>query len=138
MFLKCYHYLHSMIEFVGCVNQTSDEDFNLDIFNRLYPQMSHQKNLSLRNYWFLDVTKWIPKTSSVLFNGGENIKSHVSYVWFFSSSNLKHCKVINWNKNNFLLSEHTYKPKEMLFIIKKFRKIHNCEQKLTKWSYRWM
>jgi hypothetical protein len=32
MFLKCYHHLHPMIEFVGCVDQTSDEDFNLDIF----------------------------------------------------------------------------------------------------------
>jgi len=32
MFLKCYHHLHPMIEFVGCVDQTCDEDSNLDIF----------------------------------------------------------------------------------------------------------
>jgi len=32
MLLKCYHDLHPMIVFVGCVNQTDDEDFNLDIF----------------------------------------------------------------------------------------------------------
>jgi hypothetical protein len=50
MFLKCYHHLHSMIESIGCVNQTGDENFNLDIFNKLHPQMSHQKNLSLGNY----------------------------------------------------------------------------------------
>jgi hypothetical protein len=30
--LKCYHHLHPMIEFVGCVNQIDDENFNLDIF----------------------------------------------------------------------------------------------------------
>ncbi len=32
MFLKWYHHLHPMIEFVGCVDQTCDEDLNLDIF----------------------------------------------------------------------------------------------------------
>jgi hypothetical protein len=30
--LKCYHHLHLMIEFVGCVDQTCDEDFNLNNF----------------------------------------------------------------------------------------------------------
>jgi len=74
MFLKCYHHLHPTTESVGCINQTSDEDFNLDFFNRLHPQMSHQRDLPPRNYRSSDVTKWIPKTSSVLFNGGENMK----------------------------------------------------------------
>jgi hypothetical protein len=32
MFLKCCCDLHPMIKFVGCVNQTNDEDFSLDIF----------------------------------------------------------------------------------------------------------
>jgi hypothetical protein len=32
----------------------------------------------------------------------------------------------------FFFSEQTYKPKEMLFIIKKFRKFDICEQKLTR------
>jgi len=32
MFLKCYHHLHAMIKYVGCVDQTCDEAFNLDIF----------------------------------------------------------------------------------------------------------
>jgi hypothetical protein len=32
LFLKCYHHLHPMIKYVGCVDQTCDEDFNLDIF----------------------------------------------------------------------------------------------------------
>jgi hypothetical protein len=34
MFLKCYHHLHPLIEFVGCVNQTNDEDSNLYIFQQ--------------------------------------------------------------------------------------------------------
>ncbi len=50
MFLKCYHHLYPMTKFVGCINQTSDEDFNLDYFNRLHPQMSHQRDLPQRNY----------------------------------------------------------------------------------------
>jgi len=32
MFLKWYHHLHPTIKFVGCVDQTCDEDLNLDIF----------------------------------------------------------------------------------------------------------
>jgi hypothetical protein len=32
MFLKFYHHLHPMIEFVGCVNQIGDENSSLDIF----------------------------------------------------------------------------------------------------------
>jgi hypothetical protein len=36
MFLKCYHHLHPMLESIGCVNQTSDEDSKLDIFQQIY------------------------------------------------------------------------------------------------------
>jgi hypothetical protein len=35
MLLKCYHDLHPMIESVGCVNQTNDEDFSLNIFQQI-------------------------------------------------------------------------------------------------------
>jgi hypothetical protein len=35
MFLKCYHHLHPMIEYVGCVDQTSNEDFSLYIFQQI-------------------------------------------------------------------------------------------------------
>jgi hypothetical protein len=38
MFLKGYHHLHPMIESVGCVDQTNDENFKPRIFlNRLHP-----------------------------------------------------------------------------------------------------
>ncbi len=35
MVLKCYHHLHPMIEFVGCVDQTCHENFSLDIFQHI-------------------------------------------------------------------------------------------------------
>ncbi len=36
MVLKCYHYLHSMIEFkFGCVDQTIDINSNLDFFEQI-------------------------------------------------------------------------------------------------------
>jgi hypothetical protein len=35
MFLKCYHHLHPMIESIGCVDQTIDEDCGLDIFQQI-------------------------------------------------------------------------------------------------------
>jgi hypothetical protein len=50
MLLRCYHHLHPMTKFVGCVDQTCDEDFDLDFFNRLHPQMSHERDLPPRNY----------------------------------------------------------------------------------------
>jgi len=31
--------------------------------------------------------------------------SHVSYSWFFGLSNLRHCRVTNWNKKNFFLAD---------------------------------
>jgi len=37
MLLKCYHQLHPMTEFVGCVNQTSDEDSSLGV--KAYDQL---------------------------------------------------------------------------------------------------
>jgi len=35
MFLKCYHHLHLMTKFVGCVAQTSDENSSLDILQHI-------------------------------------------------------------------------------------------------------
>ncbi len=35
------------------------------------------------------------------------------------------------NKNIFFFDEQTYKPKEVLFTIKKLRKFDFCEQKLA-------
>jgi hypothetical protein len=35
MFLKCYHHLHPMTKFVGCVDQTCDENFSLNIFQQI-------------------------------------------------------------------------------------------------------
>jgi len=34
VFLKCYHHLHPITEYVGCVDQIGDEDSNLDIFQQ--------------------------------------------------------------------------------------------------------
>jgi hypothetical protein len=34
MLLNCYHHLHPMIKSIGCVDQTCDEDFSLDIFHQ--------------------------------------------------------------------------------------------------------
>jgi hypothetical protein len=35
MLLKCYHHLHLTTKSIGCVDQTSDEDFCLDIFQHI-------------------------------------------------------------------------------------------------------
>jgi hypothetical protein len=33
IFLKCYHHLHPMTKFVGCVDQTCDGNFSLNKFS---------------------------------------------------------------------------------------------------------
>ncbi len=41
MLLKCYHHLRPITKFeVGCVEQTFDEDSNLNILNKLPTQMN--------------------------------------------------------------------------------------------------
>jgi hypothetical protein len=105
MLLKCYHHLHPMTKFIGCVNQITHEDCSLDIFQPTIASTSQSTKklvtrelLIFRHYQvnpkdikcpfqtipsgsqrhqmsFLDIIKWIPETSSVLFNGGENMKS---------------------------------------------------------------
>jgi hypothetical protein len=73
MLLKCYHHLHPMIKFVGCVDQTYGEDFSLDIFQWTTSTSEPLKELVTRELLILDITKWIPKTSNVFFNGGDNM-----------------------------------------------------------------
>jgi hypothetical protein len=50
MFLKCYHHLHPITKSIGCVDQTSEKNSSLDIFQQLHPQVGHQRNLSPRNH----------------------------------------------------------------------------------------
>jgi len=48
MFLKCYHRLHPMTKFVKCVNQTGDENSNLDIFQQTPSTSDPSKELVTR------------------------------------------------------------------------------------------
>jgi hypothetical protein len=45
MFLKCYHHLHRMTKFVGCVAQTSDENSSLDILQHIVSTSEPSKEL---------------------------------------------------------------------------------------------
>ncbi len=61
MFLKCYHHLHPMIESVGCVNQTSDENFSLYIFQQDNGDTSQVQALALVKVgclWFIFAPFW--------------------------------------------------------------------------------
>jgi hypothetical protein len=55
MLLKCYHCLHPIVESkVGCVDQTTNVDFNLDIFqqnpNTNEPKLVTKCFLILKHY----------------------------------------------------------------------------------------
>jgi len=45
MILKCYHHLHPMTKYVGCVNQIIDEDYNLHIFQQIASTSEPTKEL---------------------------------------------------------------------------------------------
>ncbi len=74
MLLKCYHHLHPVIKFVGCVNQKIDEGYSLDVFQQIAFTFEPTKEFITKELLISNVTKWIPKTSNVLFNGGKNMK----------------------------------------------------------------
>jgi hypothetical protein len=46
--LKCYHHLHLMTKFVGCVGQLGDEDSSLDIFQQIACTSEPSKELITR------------------------------------------------------------------------------------------
>jgi hypothetical protein len=48
MFLKCYHHLHPMIESIGCVDQTIDENCSLNIFQQIASISEPTKELVTR------------------------------------------------------------------------------------------
>jgi len=43
--LKCYHHLHPLTKSIGCVDQTSDEDSSLDIFQQTTSTSGPSKEL---------------------------------------------------------------------------------------------
>ncbi len=48
MLLKCYHCLHPITKFVGCVDQTINENCNLDIFQQIASTTKLVKELATR------------------------------------------------------------------------------------------
>jgi hypothetical protein len=53
--------------------------------------------------------------------GGGGHETMFPTVDIFSLLNLRHYRIANGNWKDFFFSDHTYKPKEMLFTIKNFR-----------------
>jgi hypothetical protein len=70
MLLKCYYHLHPMTKFVGCVDQISDEDSSLDIFQQIVLTSEPSKELVTME---LLIFKHYQRTSNVLLNGGESM-----------------------------------------------------------------
>ncbi len=89
MLLKCYHYLHPMPQFeVEYVNQKTNENFDFDILKQIPNTKEPTMKVVLKNCWVLDITKWIPRKSNVLFNGGENMKPCFILLAFWSAKSL--------------------------------------------------
>jgi hypothetical protein len=74
MFLKCYHHLHPMTKFVGCVNQIGDEDFNLDNFQQIVGTDEPSKELVIRELLIFKCYQVNPKDIKCFFQWWENMK----------------------------------------------------------------
>jgi hypothetical protein len=77
-----------------------------------------------------NIIKWIPKKSSALFNGGQNMKP-CFLMLIFGATKFYVLLGHKLRLKELFFSRDTYKLEEMSFIMIKFRKIDVCEQKLT-------
>ncbi len=64
--------LHPLFENV-IVDQSVDEDCNLNIFEMIANTYEPMKKLVSRNFWFLQGFRWILETLNIIFNGGRNM-----------------------------------------------------------------
>jgi hypothetical protein len=64
MLLKCYHYLHLMTKFVGCVDKIGDEDYSLYIFQQTTSKELVTKKLLIFRYYqvYPNVIFWLVKS----------------------------------------------------------------------------
>jgi hypothetical protein len=75
MLLKCDHYLQVMVESkLVCAYQIGDVESNLNIFEQTTNASEPLIEIVIKEMLISDITKWIPKKSSALLNGGQNIK----------------------------------------------------------------
>jgi hypothetical protein len=77
MLLKCYHRLHLVTESVECVDQTSDEDFNLNIFQHIVSISEPSKEFVTRELLIYKRYRVDPKdVKCPLQWGGESMKPY--------------------------------------------------------------
>jgi hypothetical protein len=67
MILKCYHCLHPMTKYVGCVDQMIDEDYSLHIFQQIAATSEPTKELVTRDLLIFRHYQMDPKDIKCLF-----------------------------------------------------------------------
>jgi hypothetical protein len=112
MFLKCYHHLHPMIESVGCVDQTIDEDCGLDIFQQTASISEPTKELVTIELLIFKHYQVDPKDIMCPLQWWGKHEAMFPTIGFLA------CQIlyIVWLQIEFVffpLSGHTYKLKEM-------------------------
>jgi len=132
MILKCYHHLHPMTKFVGCVDQIIDEDYNLDIFQQIAPTSEPTKEIVTKELLIFTHFQMDPKNIKCLFQWWGKYETMFPTIGFLA------CQIFNIvgsqieTKRFFFLSMHIYKLKEMSFIIRQFKFFDFCEQEFAK------
>ncbi len=84
MLLKCYHYLHSIIEYkVRCVNQIIDGNFNLDIYKQTFSTSEQTKELVTKTSLIFKCYQVNPKEIKCPFQWWGKMKSCFLFLVFW-------------------------------------------------------
>jgi hypothetical protein len=84
-----------MTESIGCVDQTSDEDSNLDIFQQTASTIEPSKELVTKELLIFKHYQMDPKDIKCVFQWWGKHEAMFHTVGFLELSNFKHCKVTN-------------------------------------------
>ncbi len=130
MFLKYYHHLHPMIESIKCVNQTIDENCNMDFFQQIASTSEPTKKHVTMELLIFKHYQMDPKNIKCPIQWWRKYKAMFPIIGFLAHQilNIIGSQIIFFYKSLVAI----FTPKTMSFRIKQLRKFYFCEQKLAK------
>jgi hypothetical protein len=117
---------------IGLVNQITDENYDLDIFQQLASTSEPTKELVTKELLIFRHYQMDPKNIKCLFQWWGKYEAMFPTIGFLACQILDIVGSQIETERIFFLSRHTYKLKEMSFTIRQLKFFDFCEQKFTK------
>jgi hypothetical protein len=118
MILKCYHHLHPMTKSIGCIDQITNENYSLDIFQQIAFTSEPTKELVTEELLIFRHYQMDLKNIKSLFQWWGKYEAMFPTIGFLAYQILNIVGSQIETERIFFLSGHTYKLKEMSFTIK--------------------